>query len=93
MNNYRIGRRQEYRTMRLLENVFGYTTFRMAGSHGLFDVIGIGHHDVVLVQVKNSRMPSSEELEQLRDFKVPKNCRKLIHVWRPRKALPDVKEL
>ncbi len=92
MNNYRIGRRQEYRTMRLLEAA-GYETLRSAGSHGPWDVVGFNSVGIVVVQVKNSRLPSPEELEHLRSFAVPQNCRKLIHIWRPRKALPDVKEL
>jgi hypothetical protein len=45
------------------------------------------------VQVKSRDWPSLEEMESLRLFPCPANCRKLIHRWRDRERLPDVREL
>jgi hypothetical protein len=71
----------------------GYATTRAAASLGIFDIIGIGPTDVVLVQVKSNEWPRSEEMESLRGFRCPPNAKKLIHRWRDRVRLPDVKEL
>jgi hypothetical protein len=86
------GRRQEYRTMRLLEAA-GYRTTRAAASLGAFDIIGISATDVVLVQVKSNRWPCTAEMETLRLFPVPTNARKLVHRWRDRQRTPDVREV
>ena len=71
----------------------GYSCTRAAGSLGLFDVVGIGSTDVVLVQVKTRDWPGSVEMEQLKLFACPLNCRKLVHRWRDRRRMPDVREL
>lgn len=92
MNAKAKGRRQEYRTMRLLEAA-GYRTTRAAASLGAFDIIGISATDVVLGQVKSNRLPCAAEMETLRLFPVPLNAHKLIHVWRDRKGQPDVREV
>jgi Holliday junction resolvase len=88
----RKGTRNEHRTMALLEAA-GYSCTRAAGSLGLFDVIGIGSADIVLVQVKTRDWPGSVEMERLKNFLCPPNCRLLIHRWRDRVRIPDVKEL
>jgi hypothetical protein len=59
----------------------------------VWDVIGIGSRDVVLVQVKTRDWPSAAELEQMRLFTAPANAKKLIHRWRHRVRVPDVREL
>lgn len=92
MNSKAKGSRNEHRTMELLEAA-AYCCTRAAASLGIFDVIGISAVDVVLVQVKSNEWPRSEEMEQLRMFRAPANARKLIHRWRDRVRLPDVKEL
>jgi hypothetical protein len=60
---------------------------------GAFDIIGIGSTDFVAVQVKTRDWPGSVELETLRAFPVPPNCRKLVHRYRDGVRLPDVREL
>jgi hypothetical protein len=45
------------------------------------------------VQVKTRDWPGTAELETLKEFRAPANCKKLIHRWRDRVRLPDVKEL
>lgn len=78
--------------MRLLEAA-GYYVTRAAASLGAWDIVGIGSTDVVLVQVKTRDWPGEVEIETLRDFRVPPNCRRLVHRWRDRQRVPDVREL
>ena len=92
MNAKRKGSRNEHRTMDLLEAA-GYACTRAAASLGIFDVIGVGSADVVLVQVKSNEWPRADEMEQLRGFRCPPNAKKLVHRWRDRMQLPDVKEV
>lgn len=92
MNAKRKGSRAEHRTMQLLE-ASGYSCTRAAASLGVFDIIGIGATDIVLVQVKSNQWPRSEEIEAIKLFRAPANAKKLIHRWRDRVRLPDVKEL
>ena len=91
-NSKQKGNRQEHRTMRLLESM-GYSCCRAAASLGVWDVIGIGPTDIVLVQVKSNKWPGSVEMETLTLFKAPPNARKLVHRWRDRQRLPDVREV
>ena len=92
MKTKRKGNRNEHRTMALLEAA-GYVCTRAAASLGLFDVVGIGSTDIVLVQVKTRDWPGSVEMEQLKAFACPPNCRRLVHRWRDRVRMPDVREL
>ena len=92
MNCKQKGSRAEHRTMRLLESA-GYACTRAAASLGAFDVIGVSSTDVLLVQVKSNAWPGSVEMKLLKNFAVPPGCRKLVHRWRDRQRLPDVKEL
>jgi Holliday junction resolvase len=86
------GSRCERRTIAILEAA-GYQCMKAGASLGAFDVIGVGSHDVVLVQVKSNRWPLECEMETLRLFRVPANCRKLVHRWRDRMQVPDVREV
>ena len=92
MNSKAKGTRNEHRSILLLESA-GYQCTRAAASLGVWDIVGIGSADVVLVQVKTRDWPGSVETETMKLFPVPANCRKLIHRWRERQRLPDVKEL
>jgi hypothetical protein len=60
---------------------------------GAWDIVAIGSQDVILLQVKSRDWPGSAELETLQAFPCPPNCRKLVHRWKDRQRLPDVKEL
>jgi hypothetical protein len=71
----------------------GYSCTRAAASLGVFDIIGVGPADVVLVQVKSNRWPTSAEIEAIAKFAAPANCRKLVHRWRDRATAPDVREI
>jgi Holliday junction resolvase len=92
MNAKSKGSRNERRSIRLLESL-GYGCTRAAASLGVWDVIGVSAHDTVLVQVKSNRWPEEEEMEDLRAFRRPTNCRKLVHRWRDRQRMPDAKEV
>ena len=71
----------------------GYRCTRSAASLGVWDIVGIGSNNVVLVQVKTRDWPGSAEMEALRRFAVPTNTRKLVHRWRDRVRVPDVVEI
>jgi Holliday junction resolvase len=92
MNRKGKGTRNEHRSMRVLEAA-GYACTRAAASLGAWDVIGISSQDVVVVQVKTRDWPGSVEMETLSNFEVPAGVRKLVHRWRDRMRLPDVKEI
>ncbi len=92
VNTKRKGTRNEHRSIRLLEAA-GYACTRAAASLGVFDVVGIGSADVVLVQCKTRDWPSAAEVEQMRAFAAPANARKLVHRYRDGVRLPDVREV
>lgn len=92
MNAKRKGTRNEHRSIALLE-ADGYQCTRAAGSLGAWDIVGIGSVDIVLVQVKTGRWPGTVEMETMKLFPVPANCRKLVHRWEERKRMPLVKEV
>lgn len=92
LNPKRKGTRNEHRTMRLLEAA-GYSCLRSAASLSEFDVVAIEATDVLLVQVKTNRWPDTAEMEGLKLFRCPANARKIVHRWKDRSRLPDVKEL
>ncbi len=86
------GTRNEHRSKALLEAA-GYAVTRAGASLGVWDLIGIGSTDVVLCQVKTRDWPGTAEMETLRAFPAPANARKLVHRWRDRQRLPDVREM
>ena len=92
MNAKGKGTRNEHRSIRLLESA-GYSCTRAAASLGAWDVIAIGSQDMILLQVKTRDWPGSVEMETMKNFRCPPNCRRLIHRWRDRQRLPDTKEL
>jgi len=92
MNAKAKGTRNEHRSIRLLETL-GYRCTRAAASLGEFDIIAIGPTDVVLLQVKTRDWPGAVEMEQIRMFPCPPNCRKVLHRWKHRARLPDTKEV
>lgn len=92
MNAKAKGTRNEHRSKALLEAA-GYAVCRAAASLGAWDLVGIGSADVVLVQVKTRDWPGTAEMETLRAFAVPPNCRRMVHRWRDRQRAPDVRAL
>ncbi len=92
MNTKAKGNRNEHRSIRLLE-ALGYACCRSAASLGAWDIIGVGKTDFILVQVKTRDWPGSAEMETLNDFPCPPNAKRMIHRWRDRQRVPDVKEI
>jgi Holliday junction resolvase len=86
------GSRNEHRSMKLLEAA-GYRCTRNAASLGEWDIVGIGPDGFILCQVKSNRWPVEAEMEALRAFRCPLNCRRLVHRWIDRKQIPDVREI
>ena len=60
---------------------------------GVFDIVGISATDIVLLQVKTRDWPCGAEMEALRAFSAPPNARKILHRYRDRVALPDMREV
>jgi hypothetical protein len=92
MNGKAKGTRNEHRSMAILE-ASGYRCTRAAASLGAWDIVGIGLQDIMLCQVKTRDWPGSVEMKTLRAFVCPANARKIVHRWRARRRVPDVKEL
>ena len=92
MNTKAKGSRNERKSMRLLESM-GYNCTKSGASLGVWDIIGIGYYDFVLVQVKSNQWPSAEEMETMQNFKCPHNTKRLVHRWPDFKRMPDVREL
>lgn len=92
MNTKAKGTRNEHRSIAILEAA-GYQCTRAAASLGAWDIMGVGALDVVLCQVKTRDWPGAVEMERLRTFPAPSNCRKLLHRWRSRRRAPDVREV
>jgi hypothetical protein len=86
------GNRNEHRSMAVLEAA-GYRCTRSAASLGEWDIVGIGSADVVLCQVKTRDWPGTVEMENAIPVPGPPNARKLVHRWRERQRLPDVREI
>ena len=79
--------------MRLLEEA-GYVCFRSAGSHGAADITAVSADEVLFVQVKrSSTSPSPTEIADLKALIVPPNCRKVVHLWRPRQKFPEINNI
>jgi len=92
MNAKAKGTRNEHRSKAILEAA-AYAVCRAAASLGVWDLVAIRSADVVLCQVKTRDWPGVAEMETLRSFPAPPNARKLVHRWRHRQRLPDVREL
>jgi Holliday junction resolvase len=92
MNAKRKGARNEHRSIAILE-ASGYSCTRAAASLGVFDIVAIGSTDIVLLQVKSRDWPGTVEMEAIKMFHAPANCKKLIHRWKHGARKPDVKEV
>jgi len=92
MNAKAKGNRTEHKTIALLE-AEGYRCTRAAASLGVFDVIGVGLFDVVLVQVKANRWPGAAEMEAIRQFPAPPTVRKVVHRWLDGQSAPNIRRV
>jgi len=62
------------------------------GASREWQIVGIGSTGIVLCQVKTRDWPGAVEMEALKLFRALENCRKLVHRWRDRERMPDVRE-
>lgn len=92
MNAKAKGNRTEHKTIALLERE-GYRCTRAAASLGVFDIVAVGLHDVLLCQVKSNRWPGSAEMEAIRQFPAPPGVRKVVYRWVDRQLLPDIRRV
>jgi Holliday junction resolvase len=91
-NAKKKGSHREHRSMALLE-AQGYRCTRAAASLGVWDIIGVGATDLVLVQVKSRDWPGRVEMATLQAFPAPPNARRLVHRWQDHQRAPDIREL
>jgi Holliday junction resolvase len=71
----------------------GYTAFRTARSGGPFDIGGIRGREILLLQLKREKKPSSnpikkyaKDIERLRGLPVPDCVRKELWIWLDRRG-------
>ena len=90
--NYISGRSFEYLTMRKLEKE-GYTCSRMAGSHGVYDIIAWNHIQCRFIQVKKQNKPNAnidslygDDVTKIKGERVPPNSSKELWVYTARKG-------
>jgi len=82
MTNYRRGYLIELKAKKELEKD-GYHVTRSAGSHGAFDCVAIGEHDIKCIQLKRAKSGRNlfPELASLHGFKFPSNVSRELWVW------------
>ena len=68
--NYVSGTYYERKTVNLLRDQ-GFHAQRTAGSHGLFDVIAVGHGQVRLINIKKGYWPPPKERAEFYWLEVP----------------------
>jgi predicted transcriptional regulator len=92
VSRYAAGVEAERKTMAVLEAA-GYQTARMAGSHGMFDVIAWDRQRFRLIQVKRgvARL-SPADREAMQNAAVPENASREYWRWplRARQPLIEV---
>lgn len=83
VTNYQRGRDKEYEVIKILEKA-GYTAFRTAGSHGVFDVIAINPLGTRFIQVKREKKPASydNDIEAVQGVALPPHSTAELWVWR-----------
>lgn len=86
------GSRNERRSRALFEAA-GYRCIKSGGSLGEWDVVAIGPKGVILCQVKSNDWPGTLEMDELRESCPYPYITRLVHRWRDRQRLPDVREL
>ena len=80
---YERGRDSEYAARDRLLNDGYHTVLRMAGSHGMVDLVAVGEHNVKFVQVKRceERREYHAELKALQAWPVPPDCQKELWIY------------
>jgi len=81
MSNYTKGWYREDIIRKQFEKE-GHYVVRSAGSKGLWDLVAISSHFIVLIQSKLNSMPTVAEKKAMAEFVCPVNCIKQIWVFR-----------
>lgn len=84
MTQYRRGVKAEYRARDQLLADGYHTVLRMAGSHGIVDLVAVGRNNVLFVQVKSTvkcHLSFRAEVDALAAWEVPDNCHKQLWIW------------
>jgi len=81
--NYVSGAYYERKTVNLLRDQ-GYHAQRTAGSHGLFDVIAVGHGQVRLINIKKGYWPPPKERAEFYGLDAPP-----VYCWIVPDGMPD----
>jgi len=92
---YTQGRNIEYQIVRYFKKL-GYEAWRTAGSHGPFDVIAVGPHDVTLAQVKSYRDKHgsyAKDIEKLHNLKCPSYIKKVMIIYKIGTGIEKVEEV
>ena len=79
--NYARGARAEYLAIGRLHEAGYPTTFRSAGSHGVFDVFGFNRRMGLAVQVKTGALSKSQlaaAVAQIEDAVMPKGMKRAL---------------
>lgn len=92
MNRKAKGSRNERRSRDLLK-AQGFEVLKAGGSLGVFDLVGISAQEILLVQVKSNAWPPGREIEAIKAFGCPSNCRKVVHRWNDRQGAPVIREV
>lgn len=94
--NYRKGYKIERKIVLSLRED-GFMSERSAGSHGLWDVVGVRGDKILLIQAKSIKFGNSycenESVKEFRKSKVPPCVEKYLYVWEDRKGWKEKKKL
>jgi hypothetical protein len=82
-SNYDRGRRHEDRAVKELRKA-GFLAQRIAGSHGVFDVVAINAEAVRLIQVKAQGAATANTRDELRSCVVPPGVS--VELWERRRG-------
>lgn len=91
--NYKAKGSRNERRSRDLFKAQGYEVMKAGASLGVFDLIAVGPSDIILAQVKTNSWPSKQEMTRIEELPCPPNCKKIVHRWRDRVGVPDVREV
>ena len=84
--NYNNGRAREYQAVAELR-ARGYSAYRIAGSHGPWDVVAWDGTNYLYIQCKKDCLPTPEEWHEMWANVVPPNGLKFVYHYRSRKPL------
>jgi hypothetical protein len=88
MNTKQKGRRQDFKSIKLMEQYGSVDACISAASLGVFDVIGWGKNGSMFIQNKTNAMPPTGEMIGLVQAIVPCSAIKVLMVWKDHARFP-----